>query len=457
MGNLYAKPYHDFNINQKLSLQDFKLLGNQEARVDQVHMHGYSKTKDLILQSSINLMFTSNSLKNIINNAEIVRKNLMSLNCFENISVNIDVSSGSNSTPNGYKVTFNVQELTFASSILHSVARDNEGIVKLGFKLNNISGHANHFKIESSIGNGGTQKYDACISKHIPGSISSCISGHIFKKKSYWNTVHGVFDEWGTLFDLLFLSPYKSHFSQNLQYEGVIRDINMLSKESPFKLREESGFSVKSSIKHITTIDTRDSKVLANEGVFFQMVMEVAGFGGDVKFLRNYFTSQFYSKISKDVVFQGSFGGGVLTDLGTFKKVNMMDRFFLGGPMTLRGFQSRGIGNLNDNVVAGVTSYWVSAVHIYVKPLFGMESNRINEAIRLHLFCNAGNISFFGKDTKSSLERTFKDFRLSTGFGVVARIGNSIRFEFNLCSPLQYSAGDRIVDGFQFGVGANFI
>jgi hypothetical protein len=40
----------------------------------------------------------------MIKNAEIVRKNLMSLNCFENISVNIDVSSGSNSTPNGYKV-----------------------------------------------------------------------------------------------------------------------------------------------------------------------------------------------------------------------------------------------------------------------------------------------------------------------------------------------------------------
>jgi len=76
----------------------------------------------------------------------------------------------------------------------------------------------------------------------------------------------------------------------------------MLSKKSPFKLRDESGFSVKSSIKHITTIDTRDSKILANEGVFFQMVMEVAGFGGDVTFLRNYFTSQFYSTISKDVV-----------------------------------------------------------------------------------------------------------------------------------------------------------
>jgi len=55
------------------------------------------------------------------------------------------------------------------------------------------------------------------------------------------------------------------------------------------------------------------------------------------------------------------------------------------------------------------------------------------------------------------LGRILKDVRLSTGFGVVARLGNSIRFEFNLCSPIQYKSGDRIVDGFQFGIGANFI
>jgi len=95
---------------------------------------------------------------------------------------------------------------------------------------------------------------------------------------------------------------FQSHFSQNLQYVGVVRDISMLSKNSPFRLREESGFSVKSSVKHITTIDTRDSKVLPNDGVFFQTVIEIAGLGGDVKFLRHYFTSQFYSRISKDVV-----------------------------------------------------------------------------------------------------------------------------------------------------------
>lgn len=66
-----------------------------------------------------------------------------------------------------------MQELKFASSILHSIARDNEGLVKLGLRLNNVTGYANHFKVESSLGNRGTQKYNVCISKHIPGSISS--------------------------------------------------------------------------------------------------------------------------------------------------------------------------------------------------------------------------------------------------------------------------------------------
>lgn len=34
-------------------------------------------------------------------------------------------------------------------------------------------------------------------------------SGHLFKKKSYWNAVHGIFNEWGTVFDLFFLASYK--------------------------------------------------------------------------------------------------------------------------------------------------------------------------------------------------------------------------------------------------------
>lgn len=64
---------------------------------------------------------------------------------------------------------------------------------------------------------------------------------------------------------------------------------------------------------------------------------------------------------------------------------------------------------------------------------------------------------FLDEDIKTNLRKIFKDYRLSAGVGLVARVGNSIRFEFNLCTPFQYTTADRIVDGFQFGVGANFI
>lgn len=67
------------------------------------------------------------------------------------------------------------------------------------------------------------------------------------------------------------------------------------------------------------------------------------------------------------------------------------------------------------------------------------------------------HVCVLGKDSKNSFGTPFKDFRLSAGIGIVARVGNSIRFEFNLCTPVQYTTGDKIVDGFQFGVGANFV
>lgn len=48
----------------------------------------------------------------------------------------------------------------------------------------------------------------------------------------------------------------------------------------------------------------------------------------------------------------------------------MMDRFFLGGPMTLRGFESRGIGNLNDNMVAGVSVIYYKHLYDIFKLIF---------------------------------------------------------------------------------------
>jgi outer membrane protein assembly factor BamA len=47
-------------------------------------------------------------------------------------------------------------------------------------------------------------------------------------------------------------------------------------------------------------------------------------------------------------VLQLSLAGGVMKSLNPNKDVNIGDRFFLGGPLTLRGFNMKGLGPHSD-------------------------------------------------------------------------------------------------------------
>ena len=52
-------------------------------------------------------------------------------------------------------------------------------------------------------------------------------------------------------------------------------------------------------------------------------------------------------------VIQGSFQGGIMKRLNDEKVIFICDRFFLGGPHTIRGFDHRGIGPHSDGQALG--------------------------------------------------------------------------------------------------------
>lgn len=52
-------------------------------------------------------------------------------------------------------------------------------------------------------------------------------------------------------------------------------------------------------------------------------------------------------------VLQGAVQGGILNRLFNNKSVNICDQFFLGGPLSVRGFDLRGIGNHVDTISLG--------------------------------------------------------------------------------------------------------
>lgn len=101
------------------------------------------------------------------------------------------------------------------------------------------------------------------------------------------------------------------------------------------------------------SLDQRDETVFPTSGSLFQLTSELAGFGGDVGFLKNELYVQTNFSPLDGIVLQACAQGGFLKSVSPDKKIQLCDQFFLGGPQTLRGFQMRGVGPHSDGNALG--------------------------------------------------------------------------------------------------------
>lgn len=86
--------------------------------------------------------------------------------------------------------------------------------------------------------------------------------------------------------------------------------------------------------------------------------------------------------------FQSGFLAGISNDM----KINIADRFFLGGPLNLRGFDMRGCGPRQDGNSLGGDAYWALALHLYTPLPFRPGRNGFGDLFKLHGFINGGNV-----------------------------------------------------------------
>ena len=136
------------------------------------------------------------------------------------------------------------------------------------------------------------------------------------------------------------------------------------------------------------------------------------------------------------------------------------DRFFMGGPLTLRGFQLYGVGPHSGGNTLGADCYWKGAVHLYAPlPFSRRGSGGLPQYLRTHLFANAGNIGNFdfSDDRFKNINLLVNSLRYSVGLGLVLSIGHMARFELNYCLPFAAQNGDQVTPGLQFGIGVNFV
>jgi outer membrane protein insertion porin family len=115
------------------------------------------------------------------------------------------------------------------------------------------------------------------------------------------------------------------------------------------------------------TYSTLDDAKSPTSGIKSQLSQDLAGLGGDVKFLRTTEDARYYQSLNSDLVGMVRAQGGYITGWGG-QQVPLMNSFF-GGPTMVRGFATNGFGPRDltpgttmDNV--GGSMYWATTAEL---------------------------------------------------------------------------------------------
>ncbi len=153
-----------------------------------------------------------------------------------------------------------------------------------------------------------------------------------------------------------------------------------------------------SSVGSTVTYNTLDNNKSPTSGFNAQLKQDLAGLGGDVKFLRTTEDVRYYHPINDDLTALVRGQGGYITGWGG-QQVPLLNSFF-GGPTIVRGFAPNGFGPRDltpgttmDNV--GGSMYWASTAELQ-SAIPGVPNEY---GLKASAFVDAGSVFHYGGPT----------------------------------------------------------
>jgi outer membrane protein insertion porin family len=237
-----------------------------------------------------------------------------------------------------------------------------------------------------------------------------------------------------------FSHPFEEYWRWHLGYRISRDNIGHLSDNvvSP-DLLEQKGTTVTSMVSGSITRDSRDNFQSPSRGGQTGITLDVAGLGGDSRFVKLVASTTYFKPIWFGHIISGRLEGGYSFGWGG-KEVPIFERFFLGGPNSLRGWKFRQVSphDATGFAVGGTTEVLGNAEYLIPLP-FGL---------RLAGFFDIGNVYASGAKFDPS------GLRSDVGAGVrwLSPFG-PIRVDYGV--KLDRRAGEEL-GAFQFSVGSAF-
>ncbi|CAO3632961.1 unnamed protein product [Cunninghamella blakesleeana] len=443
-----------------------------DTHVNAVTILGTRHTKPAFLEKVTSNIMESKTIADIVNRSQDVAEQLMRFDIFDHVEILLDHASDSDplAAPDSINVVYQVKEKSRFYIKTGTEIGNNEGNMNGSVVIRNVFGGAETLESVASFGNRTSSAFQFTLSSPVNASPNSRVdinAHHILRN----NKLYSSYEELSRGIGLRYKTVSNIGYHE-LSYDCTWRSIDKLALDASLSIRDQVGQSLKSSINHVFIRDRRDDMLLPGNGHYIRLSNELAGVLGigNASFFKTELESQVCKQYGGGQLLKGEnnellgihpgfvlslgFRAGWLANLNDHPKASTIsDKFLLGGPLTVRGFKSAGIGPRDYKDALGGDLYWAAGISA-IAPIPKYES----KPIRLQAFVNAGTSVPW--TSKNSLQHTFESLTRSpsssVGFGLIYR--HSIaRLELNYCIPLTAARNDRIHRGLQFGIGLNFL
>ena len=445
------------------------ILENKDVIVERAHIIGLVRTKADFVQDEIKPLLRCKSFLQAYKVALQCRDGLLSKGIFQSVDVYLDTTEAyDKKLDNGIQVLFKVKErsLLCGEARTEISTRDRPRWVLRLFSPNifgrgeTLSASLSHtFNVNSAYRAYLPNEFSTSFLK--PFSDGSDVRFTVLKEtlENPWSCCNEVTRGVQLGYNFPFLGNKHS-----VDWLGHWRELCCVTgSDLDLDIRKQLGHSLKSSIRHTVVIDKTDSPILPKEGPNFKLTEELAGFGGNVRFIKEIFESHYHSTFLNKFTLGIGCQTGILVPIGgTGGKLLVNDKFFIGGPLTLRGFEMNRVGNDRLGIYVGSNCFWMVGGHLYAPlPFYWDRFGRGTwlDNFRLHGFVNAGNAFDFDRSNTISqnCNRVFAKTRMSCGAGIVYNLFDRARVEVNFCLPLRAQDTDFTTTGPQFGIGISSV
>jgi len=432
----------------------FQVREGPRVYVDRIDIVGNTRTLDYVLRRELEVAEGDAYNRVLVDRS---KNNMRRLGFFKEV----DIEDAPGSAPDRTSLRVKVEEQpTGELSFSAGYSSVDKLVLDVGITERNFRGRGQNMRARASVGSL-RQQIDFGFSepRFLGRNLVAGLNLYTFR---YDLSDYAAYDTKSVGGDVRVGFPLTQDSSMSLRY--TIRQDNVSVADSLCTsgsvsqiLCLQRGAYITSMVGYGLRIDKRNDPINPTRGWFADLNQDLAGLGGDVKYLKTEADAGWYWGFTKDLVFSATGSFGYIEGWGG-DNVRINDRFYRGGT-SFRGFEIAGIGPRDvssTNNSMGAKLYAISTFELTV-PTFLPEQYGIKAA----LFSDVGTAGLLDDVDRQSSPGVF-DPNIKDNLGLRASAGISIDWKspmgpirFDISRILAKESYDR-TETFRFSTSTRF-